>query len=147
MDEKNPPALPTVLAGAKVPASLYIAGEKPDEFKIVVVDIWVRQMPARHLITKVIYNEDDESALLAECCTHLRGNPPLPKDWFDSLTDVSHDELVAKVRELNFTRAEAAIKRIRAAQQRLTPYLPPTSSSPSSSTTAPSSSSAPTISS
>lgn len=153
MDDKTPtpqpgpPALPTVLAGAKVPANLYAEGDKPDEVKIITLNIWIRQIPTRHLITKVIYFEDDEAALLEECCTHMRGEPNLPKDWVDRLTDESHLELVEKVRGLNFSRAEAAIKRIREAQRRLAPYAPPTKSLPSSSTTAPSSSTAPTTSS
>lgn len=147
MPEKNPPAMSTVLAGAKVPAELYVAGDTADDVKILVVDIWVRQMPARHLLEKVLAAQGDEAALLDLCCTHMRGAPALPENWVDSLTDGSHLELVEKVRALNFFRMEAMMKRIQKLQQDLEKIDPRMKSSPTSSPTAPSSSTAHTTSS
>lgn len=147
MPEKNPPAMPTVLAGAKVPASLYVEGDKPDDVKIIVVDVWVRQMPARHLLEKVLYHQDDEAMLITVCCTNMRGQPELPENWVDSLTDESHVELLEKVRALNFSRMIAQAQRVQKIQKNLEVIAPPMKSSPTSSPTAPSSSTAPTTSS
>jgi hypothetical protein len=70
-----------------------------------VVKVRVRQMPARHLITKVLPALADKTESIELCCEAVPGTDPLPPQWSDNLTDESGDKLWQKVRELNFSRA------------------------------------------
>jgi hypothetical protein len=99
-----------------------------------VLAIWVRQMPARHLLTKYLALSDDEAELLDGVCTHIVGQPELPAGWVDQLTDDSHAKLVETAHELNFSRAAKQVERGMQFRRRLQPLEDQTKSLPSSST-------------
>lgn len=104
--------LATVLSGQKVSVSLHGG---------YGLDIFVRQMPARHLVTKFMSLVGSEAELLEAICTAPAGAAPLPEGWVDALTDESHAMLVKIAHELNFTRAVAQFERETAVMQGLSP--------------------------
>jgi hypothetical protein len=98
------------------------------------LQIWVRQMPARHLLTKYLALSDNEAELLEGVCTHVVGQSALPEGWVDQLTDASHAQLVELAHELNFSRAAKQVERGMQFRRRLQPLEDQTKTSPSSST-------------
>lgn len=86
----------TIFAGAEMLAKLTDGTS---------VRVRVRQMPARHLIEKVMPVLAVAHQCVEVCCTSVPGGAQLPENWVDMLEDDSLMELWRKARELNFSRA------------------------------------------
>lgn len=110
----SPRSFSTIFSGRDFPAVLQ------DGTKL---NVFVRQLPARHHI-EFISIMGDEAKMLEFTCKHAVGEPELGEGWVDALSDASHEELVKIAKELNFSRAIATADRGNEVARLLMPHIP-----------------------
>lgn len=104
--------LVTVLAGQKLTAQLH-GGHS--------LEVFVRQMPARFIVTRYLAFIGQEAEMLEHICQSPAGSPDLPTGWVDALTPESHLALVEAAHAVNFKLAVAQFERETAAMKEVAP--------------------------